>query len=1588
MDLQKTRWLRSSNLSQWFESSAKRPIALAARAVVEPLERKTLLSSEFIFPSNAGVLNAASFGATPNDGTDDTAAIQAALNYEPAGHRVIYLPNGVYNVSNTLQWPEGTVSGQYDKYTTLQGESTAGVVLQLPNSASGFTDTNNPKAVIFTGVQPAQRFGNYVRNLTINVGSGNAGAIGLQFNASNNGGIRDVKIVSSDHQGKYGLDMGYTGEIGPLFVKNLTVDGFDQGIRTYNNEASQTFEHIVLRNQNQYGIFNQHQSIFIRDLQSTNSVPALINNWPQGAVTLIDSTLTGIGGASTQPAIIHSPNTITYLRNVSTSGYQKVVRNDENASNNVAGPNASEWSSDGIHSLFSGPATSLNLPAKETPSVALDTNFANWADPRSYGAVAGDGIDDTAAIQAAIDSGKSTVFFQSAQLNRSGEYVVNGTLHVRGNVSRLIGFAGVITGSGTVRFEDGAAPTVVAERIDFGYFSNIKIEVDTTRTVVLSSGSVDKGITKTNTGDLFLEDFVSGGQIHLSGGTTYGRQVDPEVPGTHILVDNGARFWALGVKSEVAGTVLDVEANSTAEVLGMFVYTSFVPDQSPIIIINNGRFSGTVREMTHTNQPYPNVVRETRGGTTLTLTNTGQNPIYMGLYTGYPSGGTVTVPNAPSALSASAASASAINLTWADNSSDETGFKIERKTGSGGTWAQIATTGAGATSYGDSGLSASTAYYYRVRATNAAGDSAYTAEANATTTSGATAPAAPSGLTVVGVSSTQINLSWTDNASNETGFKIERKTGAGGTYSQIATPGANVTSYNDTGLTAGTLYYYRVRATNAIGDSAYSAESSATTSAGSTGLPSGWSNGDIGGPGVAGSTTYDSAAASFTVNGSGGDIWGTSDQFQFASQTTSGDVTLVARLTSFTNAGGYAKAGVMIRASTAADAPFAYMIVGGNGQLNFLWRSASGAAANQQGWVTTTARWIKIARVGNVFTGSYSTDGTNWTALGSTTITMGTATNTGLAVTATNNTLLSNGTFSNVAINATGTGGATAPAAPSNLSASAASSTAINLSWADNSSDETGFKIERKIGSGGTYVQIGTVSAGVTTYGDTGLSASTQYYYRVRATNAAGDSAYAAEANATTSAGSGSPGLPAGWTGSDVGSPGVAGSTTYDSASGTYTVAGSGGDIWNTSDQFQFSNRDTSGDTTVVAKLASFTNAGGYAKAGVMIRAGLAAGDPYALMEVGGSGQINFQWRTSSGAAAIQQGWITSAARWLKIVRVGNVFTGSYSGDGSTWTQFATATITMTAAVKVGLAVTAANNTQLATAAFTNVAVNGGSSATAPAAPTSLSAAAASASQINLSWADNSSDETGFKIERKTGAGGTYAQIATTSANATSFSDTGLAGGTLYYYRVRATNAAGDSAYTAESSATTSTGSTGLPSGWSSGDIGSPTTAGSTTYNGSTFSVNGAGSDIWGTSDQFQSAAVDRSGDTTVTAKLDSFNNAGGYAKAGVMIRAGSGAGDAYAMIEVGGNGQINFQWRTATGAAANQQGWITTSARWLRIARVGSTFTGYYSVDGSSWTQFASASITMASSVRAGLAVSSANPSSIASAIFSSVTV
>ncbi len=193
-----------------------------------------------------------------------------------------------------------------------------------------------------------------------------------------------------------------------------------------------------------------------------------------------------------------------------------------------------------------------------------------------------------------------------------------------------------------------------------------------------------------------------------------------------------------------------------------------------------------------------------------------------------------TFLNSPNNLQASTASTSQINLTWTDNSSVESGYTIQYSTDSSLlTNSQTKTVATNATSASITGLSANTTYYFKVQATHSTlAASAFSNIANAKTNTNPTAPNAPSNLTALATSSSTINLSWTDNATDETGFTLEQATTS--TFAAPVTTttyAANITTATISGLTASTPYYYRVKATNAVGSSSVSNTATATTQA-------------------------------------------------------------------------------------------------------------------------------------------------------------------------------------------------------------------------------------------------------------------------------------------------------------------------------------------------------------------------------------------------------------------------------------------------------------------------------------------------------------------------------------------------------------------------------------------------------------------------------------------------------------------------------------------------------------------------------------------------------------------------------------
>jgi len=177
-------------------------------------------------------------------------------------------------------------------------------------------------------------------------------------------------------------------------------------------------------------------------------------------------------------------------------------------------------------------------------------------------------------------------------------------------------------------------------------------------------------------------------------------------------------------------------------------------------------------------------------------------------------------------------------------------------------------------------------------------------------------------------------------------------------------------------------------------------------------------DGDIGATGVAGSATY--ANGTFTVNGAGLQIYGSSDEFNFVSQPLTGNGSIVARLVSLQAASNpYAVAGVMIRdtlAAGAANAKTAFWPV--TKSIDFDLRTTTGGTTNEPSGVSAALPyWVKMTRSGNTFTAHVSSDGVNWMQMGSSwTIAMGQTVQVGLAVTSGSTSALVTATFDSVAV--------------------------------------------------------------------------------------------------------------------------------------------------------------------------------------------------------------------------------------------------------------------------------------------------------------------------------------------------------------------------------------------------------------------------------------------------------------------------------------------------------------------------------------------------------------------------------------------
>ncbi|MDI6791353.1 MAG: Ig-like domain-containing protein [bacterium] len=725
-------------------------------------------------------------------------------------------------------------------------------------------------------------------------------------------------------------------------------------------------------------------------------------------------------------------------------------------------------------------------------------------------------------------------------------------------------------------------------------------------------------------------------------------------------------------------------------------------------------------------------------------------------------------PAAPSNLDVVRISSTQLRLSWQDNSGNESGFFIERKI-SEGSYTQITTVSTNVTTYDDTGLTPVTTYTYRVRAFNGAGNSGYSNEDTATTEEAP--PNAPTNLSAQAVSSTQINLAWQDKSTDETGFKIERSPD-GTTFTQIAAPSANSTSYTDQNLNKATTYYYRVRAYRGVYNSDYSNTTSATT------LDTVPSN-----PGNLNATAISNSQIDLSWQDNSNNETG----FSIERKTSGGNYTAIATVS--TGVITYSDTGLP-PVTTYTYRVKAFNLIGSSEYSNEITATTANAApytpTNLSAQVISSSQvnlsWQDNSNNETGFSIERKTSGGNYTAIATVSTGVTSYSDTGLLP-------ITTYTYRVRAFNLIGFSGYSnettaitanaAPYTPTNLSAQIIASNRVDLSWQDNSNNETGFSIERKT-SGGNYTAIATVSTEVISYSDTGLFPITTYTYRVQAFNLIGSSGYSNEIPATTA--NAAPYTPTNLSAQVISSSQVNLSWQDNSnnedgfkierktAAGSYVVIGTTG-----VNGITYNDSGVIPNTTYSYRVFAYNQVGNSDYSNTV-----SVGPPAAPtnLVIASISSLILTWRDNSDN---EQGF--------KIERKEG--SGSYTEIATTLANVATYTDT-SYSLNTNLSYRVKAYNLLGNSACSNEVETG-----PPSVPTNLRVTGRSIAHIALSWLDTSNNETGFVIERKT-QGGSYSEIVTVSTGVTTYADTGLPDNTTFFYRVKAYNLLGSLGYSNE----------------------------------------------------------------------------------------------------------------------------------------------------------------------------------------------
>jgi len=722
-------------------------------------------------------------------------------------------------------------------------------------------------------------------------------------------------------------------------------------------------------------------------------------------------------------------------------------------------------------------------------------------------------------------------------------------------------------------------------------------------------------------------------------------------------------------------------------------------------------------------------------------------------------------------------------------------------------------------------------------------------------------------------------------------------------------------------------------------------------------LPATWSSQDVGSTGKAGSSSYNWSSSVFTLKGAGADVWGTADAFQYAYLPMSGDGTIVARVATVSSTASWVKAGVMIRETLDPSSAQAFMLVSYSKGAAFQRRTvAGGTSTNTAGPMITAPYWVELQRAGNTITASVSPDGVTWTVVDHDTFTMAPNVYVGLAVSSHVNGTLATATFDNVSPPATACNYTVSPATQAFANSGGTATVHVTAgswcTWTATSHDTSWLTVT----GGSPTTGSGTLTLAAAANGGGALSTTVTIGDQNSSTSlAVTESSNACSYTITP------------------------GSQAFTTSGGTATVNVTTGSwcTWNATSSAPGWLTVTGGSPTTGSgsvTLSAAANSGPAESATVTIGdssssatfAATEAGQPCSYSIAPGS-QAFPNGGGSVSVGVTTQTWCTwtatsSAPGWLAVTG-GSPTTGSGT---ATLSAAANSGGPLSATVTIGDSNTAASFSATEAAAACSYAISPASQ------PVSANGGTVTIAVTTGSWCGWSASSDSSWLTFPSGSSGVGSGTLTASATAN--------GGPAQTATVTI----------AGLTSTVTQAAPALPGGWSNQDIGAVGKAGSTTYDwpSTTYTIKGAGADIWNTADAFQYAYTTLAGDGTITARVTSVSNTAAWVKAGVMIRETLDPGSAQALMLVSYSKGLAFQRREATGASSvNTAGASVVAPYWVRLVRAGNAFSAYSSPDGATWTLVGTDTIPMASTVYVGLAVSSHVAGTLATAMFDNVT-